>query len=161
VELLEREVPTLEFFETLESDHGDGLVQRRGKAHERRPFARKAEAQGEIPSEGKKAERGSAGGVGNTVPSRTDLPGARIPERGVSAGRRRRVGLRAGAEAKPARRPNADGAGRGESRGGYWKGETSESFNPMDGFGMKQGRGDEGGTRRQEVEKAWRRSEAG
>jgi len=46
------------------------------------------------------------------------------------------------------------GAVRGESRGGYWKGETSESFNPMDGFGMEQGREDEGGIRRQEAEKA-------
>jgi hypothetical protein len=64
VVLLERETPTLEFFETLESDHGDGLVQRHGKAHERRLLVREAEAQGEIPSEGKKAERGSAGGVG-------------------------------------------------------------------------------------------------
>jgi len=64
VELLEREVPTLEFFETLESDHDDGFVQRRGKAHERRPFVRKAKAQGEIPSKGRKAERGSAGGIG-------------------------------------------------------------------------------------------------
>jgi hypothetical protein len=31
----------------------------------------------------------------------------------------------------------AEGAERGESRGGYWKGETSESFNPKDGYGMK------------------------
>jgi hypothetical protein len=69
VALLEREVPTLEFFETLESGHDVGLVQRRGKAHERRPFVRKAEARGEIPSEREKAERGSAGGVGNTTPS--------------------------------------------------------------------------------------------
>jgi len=29
------------------------------------------------------------------------------------------------------------GAKRGESRGGYWKGETSESFNPQGGFGTK------------------------
>jgi hypothetical protein len=43
---------------------------------------------------------------------------------------------------------------RGESRGGYWEGETSESFNPKDGFGMKQGRDVEGGTKRQEAEKA-------
>jgi hypothetical protein len=63
VALLEREVPTLEFFETLESDHNDGLVQRCGEAHERRSLAREAEAQGEIPSKGKKAERGSAGGI--------------------------------------------------------------------------------------------------
>jgi hypothetical protein len=64
VALLEREVPTLEFFETLESDHNDGLVQRCGKAHERRPLVREVEARGENPSKGKKAERGSAGGVG-------------------------------------------------------------------------------------------------
>jgi len=43
---------------------------------------------------------------------------------------------------------------RGESRGGYWKGETSESFNPKDGYGMKQGREEEGGVKRQEAEKA-------
>lgn len=47
----------------------------------------------------------------------------------------------------------AGGAERGESRGGYWEGETSESFNPRDGFGMKQGREDVGGTTRHEVEK--------
>jgi hypothetical protein len=46
------------------------------------------------------------------------------------------------------------GAVRGESRGGYWERETSESFNPMDGFGMKQGRADEGGIKRHEAEKA-------
>jgi hypothetical protein len=152
VALLEREVPTLEFFETLESDHDDGFVQRHGKAHERRPFEREAKARQEIPSEGMKAERGSAGGVGNTAPSRTDLPGARIPEQGVGAGRQRRAGLRASAEARPTHRLEA-GAGRDESRGGYWEGEASESFDPMDGFGMKQGRGGEGGTKRQEVEK--------
>jgi len=45
-------------------------------------------------------------------------------------------------------------AEHGESRGGYWEGETSESFNPKDGFGTKQGRADEGGVKRQEVEKA-------
>jgi hypothetical protein len=33
--------------------------------------------------------------------------------------------------------PLAVGAARGESRGGYWEGEASESLNPMDGFGMK------------------------
>jgi hypothetical protein len=54
VVLLEREAPTLEFFETLESYHDDGLVQRCGKAHERRSPVRETEAQGEIPSEGKK-----------------------------------------------------------------------------------------------------------
>jgi hypothetical protein len=41
----------------------------------------------------------------------------------------------------------------GESRGGYWGGKNPESFNPRDGFGMKQGRADESGTKRQEVEK--------
>jgi hypothetical protein len=49
--------------------------------------------------------------------------------------------------------PLAGGAERGESRGGYREGEPSESPNPMDGFGMKQGRADEGGKKRQEVEK--------
>lgn len=47
----------------------------------------------------------------------------------------------------------AEGIECGESRGGYWEGETPESFNPRDGFGMKQGRADEGGMKRQEVEK--------
>ena len=45
------------------------------------------------------------------------------------------------------------GIERDESRGGYWEGEPPESFNPRDGFGMKQGRTDEGGIKRQEVEK--------
>jgi hypothetical protein len=48
----------------------------------------------------------------------------------------------------------AEGVRRDESRGGYREGETSESHNPMDGFGMKQGREGFGGTKRQEVEKA-------
>jgi hypothetical protein len=48
----------------------------------------------------------------------------------------------------------AEGVARGESRGGYWEGKTPESLNPMDGFGMKQGRKGEGGIRRQEAEKA-------
>jgi hypothetical protein len=47
----------------------------------------------------------------------------------------------------------AEGIERGESRGGYQEGEAPESFNPMDGFGMKQGRADDGGMKRQEVEK--------
>jgi hypothetical protein len=159
---LERELPTLGFFETLESDHGDGFVQRRGKAHERRPFAREAKARGEH------AHRRSLGGeqrlredrpaeLGNTAPSRTNLPGASIPERGSvqrtrsASSRHRPSGRRRG---HAARGPTAVGAERGESRGGYWKGETSESFNPTDGYGTKHGREDEGGTRRHEAEKA-------
>jgi hypothetical protein len=47
----------------------------------------------------------------------------------------------------------AGGAARGESRGGYWEGEPSESFNPRGGSGTKQGQEDEGGVTRQEVEK--------
>jgi len=46
------------------------------------------------------------------------------------------------------------GAACDESRGGYREGETSESHNPKDGFGMKKGRAGLGGTKRQEVEKA-------
>jgi hypothetical protein len=46
-----------------------------------------------------------------------------------------------------------EGLERGESRGGYRERKTPESFNPKDGFGMKQGRADEGRTKRQEVEK--------
>lgn len=75
--------------------------------------------------------------------------------RGVSLGRRPRLALRSGAEAAlGGAAPLAGGAARGESRGGYWEGEPSESLNPTDGFGMKQGRADEGGRKRQEVEKA-------
>jgi len=51
----------------------------------------------------------------------------------------------------------AGGAARGESRGGYWEGETSVSLNPRGGSGMKQGQEDEGGVKRQEVEKTRRR----
>jgi hypothetical protein len=70
-------------------------------------------------------------------------------------GRYRRLVLRSGAEAAAGEAaPLTEGAERGESRGGYWKGEPSESFNPPDGFGMKQSRADEGGEKRQEVEKA-------
>jgi hypothetical protein len=76
---------------------------------------------------------------------RTDLPGAGIPRRG----RRRESD------------DDGQGIGRGESRGGYWEGETSESMNPRDGIGMKQSRGDERGEKRQEVEKTWRRTVAG
>jgi hypothetical protein len=52
VAVLERGKPTLEFFETLESGHNDELVQRCGKAHERRPSFGKAEARGEKSSKG-------------------------------------------------------------------------------------------------------------
>jgi hypothetical protein len=41
----------------------------------------------------------------------------------------------------------------GESRDGYLEGETSESLNPKDGSGTKQGQEGAGGIRRQEVEK--------
>jgi hypothetical protein len=43
---------TLVLFETLESGHSDGLVQRYGKAHERRPFFGEAKTRGEKSSEG-------------------------------------------------------------------------------------------------------------
>jgi uncharacterized heparinase superfamily protein len=43
---------TFEFFDTLESGHNDGLVQRYGKAHERRFFIRETETRGEKSSEG-------------------------------------------------------------------------------------------------------------
>jgi hypothetical protein len=70
-------------------------------------------------------------------------------------GRCQSLVLRSGAESAFGwELPLAVGAERDESRGGYWEGESSESFNPMDGFGMKQGRADVGGIRRQEVEKA-------
>jgi hypothetical protein len=55
---------------------------------------------------------------------------------------------------------NTTGGAAAIARSGYWKGETSESPNPKDGFGMKQGREDVGGTKRQEVEKTCRRSTA-
>ena len=74
--------------------------------------------------------------------------------RDVSFGHRLRLALRSGAEAAFSEAaPLAEGAARGESRGGYWEGEPSGSPNPTDGFGMKQGRADEGGRKRQEVEK--------
>jgi hypothetical protein len=63
VVLLEREAPAPELFETLESEHNDGLVQRCGKAQERRSLVRETKAQGEIPRRGEKAERGSADGA--------------------------------------------------------------------------------------------------
>lgn len=47
----------------------------------------------------------------------------------------------------------ARGVERGESRGGSAEGETSESSNPKDGFGMKQGREGAGGMKRQEAAK--------
>jgi hypothetical protein len=55
---------TFEFFDTLESGHNDELVQRCGKAHERRLLVREAETRGEKSSEGQKAVRGSAGEFG-------------------------------------------------------------------------------------------------
>jgi hypothetical protein len=55
---------TLEFFDTLESGHNDGLVQRYAKAHERRLLVREVETRGEKSSEGQKAERGPAGEFG-------------------------------------------------------------------------------------------------
>jgi hypothetical protein len=59
-----KRLATFELFETLESGCNDGLVQRYGKAHERRPFFGEAKTRGEKSSEGQKAERGSAGGTG-------------------------------------------------------------------------------------------------
>jgi hypothetical protein len=47
----------------------------------------------------------------------------------------------------------ARGAVRSESYGGYWKGEPSESLNPMNGFGMKQDRKGTSGINRHEAEK--------
>jgi hypothetical protein len=64
VVLLEREVSTLEFFETLESDRDEGFVQRRGKAHERRSLERETEARGRFPRRESKAARGSTGETG-------------------------------------------------------------------------------------------------
>jgi hypothetical protein len=54
---------------------------------------------------------------------------------------------------KPRRETKEQGAARGESCGGYWEGETSESKKPKDGFGMKYGRCSMSGAKRQEVEK--------
>jgi hypothetical protein len=74
---------------------------------------------------------------------------------------RESVVLRSGADARWRRvTPRKKGA-CGESRGGSEKGETSESYNPMDGYGMKQGRGSVSGAKRHEVEKACRRCTAG
>jgi hypothetical protein len=81
-----------------------------------------AKAQGEIPRRGKKAERGSADGIRVTPPCR---------ERTCQVHESRSYAVLFGASSL------AEGAGRGESRGGYWEGEASESLNPTDGFGMK------------------------
>jgi hypothetical protein len=51
---LERDKPTLEFFDTLESGHNVGLVHRCGKAHERRPLIVEAKTRGEKSSKGHK-----------------------------------------------------------------------------------------------------------
>jgi hypothetical protein len=62
---LERDQPTLGFFETLESGHNVGLVQRCEKAQERRLYSDvKPRLEGRYPWRGSKAERGSAGGFG-------------------------------------------------------------------------------------------------
>lgn len=50
------------------------------------------------------------------------------------------------------------GIERNESCGGSWKGETSESFNPMDGFGTKQ---DRCGVRRNKTLRGFRKPESG
>jgi hypothetical protein len=69
---------------------------------------------------------------------RTDLPDAVIPGAG------RFFGID---------HEELGGQGATMSRGGSWEGETSESFNPKDGFGMKKGRRGSGRGKRQEVEK--------
>jgi len=61
--------------------------------------------------------------------------------------------LRNGAREESRRASSRLRGSRSESYGGSEKGEPSESFNPRDGFGMKQGRADASGTRRHEVEK--------
>jgi hypothetical protein len=64
VAVLERDKPTFELFETLESGHNDEFVQRCGKAHERRSRGdMRPRLEGRNPRRGKKAARGSAGGI--------------------------------------------------------------------------------------------------
>lgn len=92
--------------------------------------------------------------MGNTTSTRTDLPGARFLVIGRGPVDVVTTVLRNGGDARSSGERSTERAGRGESRGGCWEGETSESFNPRDGFGVKQSREDEGGAKRQEVEKA-------
>jgi hypothetical protein len=50
---LERDIPTFGFFETLESHHNDGVIQRCGKAQERRLcWNAKPRPEGIIPRRG-------------------------------------------------------------------------------------------------------------
>jgi hypothetical protein len=106
----------------------------------------KAKTRGENSSEGRKARRGSADGP-RVTPARCERI-SQVHESLIPKSRGN-TWLR------------ARGAARGESRGGSWEGEASESHNPKDGFGMKQSRRGTGGKKRQEVEKTWRRSKAG
>jgi len=73
-----------------------------------------------------------------------ELPGGGVDERFFGAARKLASLLDPlrtffGASTAPSGRmgSKAQGAVRGESRGGYWERETSESLNPMDGFDMK------------------------
>jgi hypothetical protein len=133
------------FFETLESKYDDELAQHRSKAHERRLRLRRGQDSRESLLGGaQKARRGSTDGS-RVKPHRRErtfqMHQSLEPTCERSNSNTRHEGSRGNAR-------------QIKSRGGYWEGETSESLNPTDGFGMKKGRRDLGGVTRQEAEKA-------
>jgi hypothetical protein len=103
--------PYLGLFETLESSCIDGFVQRYSEAHERSPHGdMRARLEGRIPRTGQRLREERLADSGNTGLLRTRLPDASILQ--------------------PCRakvRLLASRAMRGESRGGYWEREYSES----------------------------------
>jgi hypothetical protein len=77
---LERDILTFGFFETLESRHNDGAIQRCGKSPGKEALLEcKAETRGENSSKGQKAKRGSTTVPGNTGYSANESPRCMIP----------------------------------------------------------------------------------
>jgi hypothetical protein len=74
---LERDIPSFGFFETLESRHNDGAIQRCGKAQERRLcWNAKPRPEGRIPRRGRRLREDRPLYRVTLVIARTNLPGA-------------------------------------------------------------------------------------
>jgi hypothetical protein len=77
---LEREIPTFGFFETLESRHNDGAIQRCGKAQERRLcWNAKPRPEGRIPRRGGRLREDRPTLPGNTGNVVNESPRCMIP----------------------------------------------------------------------------------
>jgi len=82
---LARDAPTFGFFETLESHHNCEEIHGCEKAQERRLcWNAKPRPEGRVPRRGERLREDRPAAPGNTGPSWTNLPGAWIPYLGVT-----------------------------------------------------------------------------